>query len=120
MQAGTVVAGRFRIERIAGRGGTGTVYRARDVQTGEQAAVKIALLSSSEDLTRFTRETQLLAELHHPGIVRYVAHGTTDTGERFLAMEWIEGEDLSTRLVFDKLRVDEAMELMRRVAEALA
>jgi len=94
MRAGEVLADRFEIERLAGSGGMGTVYRARDRQSDEPVAVK--LLSRGEE-DRFLRECRLLAELNHPAIVRHVAHGQLATGEPYLAMEWLEGEDLAAR-----------------------
>src|SRR5678815_5699148 len=68
---------------------------------------------------RFAREIQLLSELTHPGIVRYVAHGTTSTGTMFLAMEWLDGEDLGPRLEREPLTIGESVTLVTRVAEAL-
>jgi tetratricopeptide (TPR) repeat protein/predicted Ser/Thr protein kinase len=118
---GTVVAGRFEIESLAGTGGMGVVYRAHDRQTGAEAALKILHGGSSPShRERFTREARLLAELTIPAVVRYLAHGLTDRGEQYLAMEWLEGEDLSTRLKREGLGAGEAVRLARRVAEALA
>src|SRR6185503_20501036 len=57
--------------------------------------------------------------LHHPGIVRYVAHGFSQPGEPYLAMEWLEGQALSDRLAHARLTVHESILLARRVAEAL-
>ena len=69
---------------------------------------------------RFAREAQVLAELNHPAIVRYVAHGETAQGQPYLVMEWLEGEDLSQRLTRLRLSVRESLDVARRVAEALA
>ena len=74
------------------------VYRARDGETGTPCAVKVLARAEPRLLERFDREARLLAELRHPGIVRYVTHGVTPEGDRYLAMEWLEGEDLSERL----------------------
>lgn len=115
----SVIAGRFEIESLAGSGGMGRVYKARDLRTGELAALKILHSASSEGQERFEREARLLAELSHPGIVRYVAHGTTDAGERFLAMEWLEGESLAERLERQGLTIPETIRLLLRVSSAL-
>src|SRR5262249_20762656 len=56
----------------------------------------------------------------HPSIVRYVSHGVTDEGRQFLAMEWLEGEDLADRLQRGPLDPADAVTLGRRAAEALA
>src|SRR5262245_8636440 len=69
---------------------------------------------------RFLREARVLAELRHPGIVRYIAHGQAATGELYLAMEWLDGEDLLSRLARTRTTLPEAVTLIRRVAEALA
>jgi tetratricopeptide (TPR) repeat protein len=120
MRPGDVIADRFEIEGSAGSGGMGQVYRARDQRSGEVVALKVLLDAYSLQHGRFAREAQLLAELRHPGIVRYVAHGVTPTGEPYLAMEWLEGEDLASRLDRGVLTVEETVMLGTRVAEALA
>ncbi len=110
-----VIADRFALERIAGKGGMGAVWRAIDQTTGEVVAVK---LMTGDGHARFAREAQVLAELAHPRIVRYIAHGEHD-GVPYLAMEWLEGMDLSKRLRIGLLDIDEAIEIARYTAEAL-
>jgi predicted ATPase len=120
MQPGLVFADQFEIERPAGSGGMGIVYRALDRQTGEPVALKVLHGRGLQDADRFLREALLLSELQHPGIVRYVGHGTTRSGERYLAIEWLEGESLSERLSREGLTVAESVTLTVRVAEALS
>ena len=116
-----LIAGRFRVEALAGRGGMGLVYRARDTVSGQLVALKLLNSTSTpEGLQRFNREAALLQRLRHPNIVSYVAHGTSGQDQPFLAMEWLEGEELSRRLARQPLRLPETLALMRRVAEALA
>jgi eukaryotic-like serine/threonine-protein kinase len=116
-----VVSDRFEIDRVAGAGGMGTVYRAIDRQTGAPVALKVINAGHGAELAeRFQREVSLLAELHHPGIVRFVASGTASDGQPFMAMEWLDGEGLSARLARGLLSVAEAVELGWRVASALA
>ena len=81
MLAGELIDGRFEVERPIGAGGMGKVYRARDRQTGEPVALKVLLGSRRIDEMRFAREAQALAALNLPGIVRYLAHGTTSAGK---------------------------------------
>jgi tetratricopeptide (TPR) repeat protein len=119
MRIGDVCAGRFELTRFAGAGGMARVYRAIDRKTGASVALKILHADEADDIGRFAREAELLAELHHPGIVRYVAHGTNAEGACWLAMEWLEGEDLGERLRNGRLFVGQAMSLCRRVGEAL-
>ncbi|MBI4703692.1 MAG: serine/threonine protein kinase [Deltaproteobacteria bacterium] len=118
MDAGVVVAGRFELERIAGAGGMGTVWRARDRVTGRAVAVKLAPASSRDLAERFEREAEVLCQLDHPALVGYVAHGTLGA-ELFLAMEWLEGEDLSQRLERQPLTAAESLALALRLADAL-
>jgi serine/threonine protein kinase/tetratricopeptide (TPR) repeat protein len=120
MQPGDVVADRFAIEAIAGSGGMGTVYRANDLVAGQQVALKVLGTKGHRDAARFAREAALLAELVHPGIVRYIAHGVTPEHEPYLVMEWLEGETLHTRLQRGRLAIADAIALMRATAEALA
>ncbi|WP_375766625.1 serine/threonine-protein kinase PknK [Archangium gephyra] len=118
---GKVIAGRFSLEGEAGRGGMGTVYRASDATTGRRVALKLLhAVTTPQAAMRFNREAVLLEGLHHPAIVSYVAHGTTETGQPYLAMEWLEGEDLAHRLKREPLSLSEVLSLLRRAAEGLA
>jgi tetratricopeptide (TPR) repeat protein len=111
--------GQFEIERLASSGGMASVYRARDRSSGALVALKVLHAASAQFAGHFARESYVLAELDHPGIVRYVGHGAAPTGELYLAMEWLEGEDLSKRLERGPLSVAETITLGVRVAEAL-
>ncbi|HEV8324667.1 MAG TPA: serine/threonine-protein kinase, partial [Myxococcota bacterium] len=119
MEAGAVLAERFVLERAAGAGGMGTVWRAHDRHTGEAVAVKVVIAGTDGETERFAREARTLAELRHPGIVRHVAHGTTPAGEAFLAMEWLDGEDLAERLARQGLTAAEAVTAAALAARAL-
>jgi len=120
MGPGAVVAGRFELVRFAGSGGMGEVYRSVDRTTGRPAAVKLLVDRESGDSERFEREARILADLSHPGIVRHLAHGALPSGARWLAMEWIEGEDLSRVLGRrQKLHLEEVLAMGRAVAETL-
>ncbi len=118
LTVGEVVGGRFQVETLADWGGMGAVYRARDRETGSLVALKLLLDMTSEE--RFQREARVLSELNHPGIVGYVAHGRTERGAPFLAMEWLDGKDLRARLSTRALTVAEAISVARGAAEALA
>jgi eukaryotic-like serine/threonine-protein kinase len=121
LAAGARIADRFTVEALAGHGGMGAVYRAQDSLTGRRVALKLLhAVTSPEAVYRFNREAILLAELRHPAIVSYVAHGSTRRGQPFLAMAWLEGEDLAQRLGTKPLRLPESVALVRRIAEALA
>ena len=118
MQLGDVVAGRFELVAVAGTGGMATVYRARDAATGEPVAVKTLREVGEHEAERFAREAAVLVELAHPGIVRYVAHGSW-AHEPYLAMEWIDGVTLHDRLQ-KPVGIAEAVGVARALAAALA
>ncbi|MDI1451834.1 serine/threonine-protein kinase [Polyangium sp. 6x1] len=120
MQAGDIIDDRFVIERIAGSGGMGSVFRAHDRLSSGPVAIKVLHDREPRDLARFDMEARVLAELDHPGIVRYVTHGVSGAGEPFLAMEWLAGEDLGTRLSRGRLTIDESITVIGAAASALA
>ncbi len=115
-----IVADRFVIERLVGSGGMGEVFRAKDRLSGGLVALKVLYGSLAREAERFKREAQILADITHPRIVRYVAHGVLEGGRPYLAMEWLEGEDLAERLERSGLTLHETLTLARRVAEALS
>jgi tetratricopeptide (TPR) repeat protein len=118
LEPGSTFAGRFEVLARTGAGGMGVVYRALDRERGVHVALKVMAAGASE-VERFEREARVLAALDHPAIVRHVAHGTTDGGEPWLAMEWLEGRDLARRLEHEGVTVEEAIRIAERVASAL-
>lgn len=120
MQKGDVVGDRFVLERLAGTGGMGAVFQGYDRKTGDLVAVKVLAEQDPEAIGRFAQEASALAELGHPNIVRYVAHGTTPNSAPYLVMEWLEGESLAARLDRGRLSIDETLAIATRVASALA
>lgn len=116
LPTGHLVAGRFEIERPAAAGSFGAIYLATDRKDGKKVALKVLLRDS--DGPRFTREARVLADIDDPGVVPYVAHGV-DEGRPYLAMRWLEGEDLDVRLERAPLSVPEAIALGIRIARGL-
>ena len=118
---GKVIAG-YRIEERVGRGGMGVVYRAEHLNLRRRAAIKIIApdLAESEGFReRFTREARIAAALQHPNIVTVYDAGEVD-GILYLAMQYIEGNDLSAVLRKDgRLRPYRAIDVCRQVASAL-
>jgi CheY-like chemotaxis protein len=118
---GTVIAG-YRIEERIGRGGMGVVYRAEHINLQRRAAVKIIApdLAESEGFReRFTREARIAAALQHPNIVTVYDAGEVE-GLLYLAMQYIEGEDLAAVLLREgRLRPYRAIDVCRQVAAAL-
>jgi tetratricopeptide (TPR) repeat protein len=119
MREGTVFAERFVVEGLAGSGGMGEVYRASDRTTGEPVALKVMHVRGGSP-ERFLREGRVLADLNVPGVVRYVAHGLSSDNRPYLAMEWLDGEELAHRLARGGLTVRESVLVVRATAEALA
>jgi len=114
---------RFVVEREVGRGGAGIVYRAYDLQSEQVVALKVIASEAGdapEEEARFAREGQLLENLDHPGIVKTVGFGVFDeNGLPFVAMEWLDGEDLTARQKREPLTIPQAVDLTVHVAEAL-
>ncbi len=117
MNPGDLLADRYEIVKRAGAGGMGAVYQAEDRVGGGQVAVKVTVAAA--DRARALREARSLQTLVHPQIVRYVDHGETPTGELYLVMEWLEGEDLAARLARAPLSLRDSVDVTRRAAEAL-
>ncbi len=118
-----LLGGRFLVEREVGRGGVGIVYRAKDEITGEHVALKVIALSGvdASEEARFGREGRVLAGLHHPGIVRVVSFGMLDESQQpYVAMEWLEGEDIAQRQRRAPLNLGDALEVAAQMADALA
>jgi Tol biopolymer transport system component len=111
----------YRLVEKIGEGGMGVVWRAEDTTLGLDVAIKVlppAVAQDAERLARFEREAKLLASLQHPNIA--VIHGLHADGDvRFLAMELIEGEDLSARLSRGAMTTADSLAIARQVAEAL-
>lgn len=118
MEPGSIVAERFEIDALAGTGGMGSVYRARDCATGQTVALKL-LLHEEAHSKRLLREAELLAELVHPNIVRYVAHGASRGIGSYIAMEWLDGISLRERLIQGRLTVNETLAVIEQAALAL-
>ncbi|MBK9259599.1 MAG: protein kinase [Polyangiaceae bacterium] len=114
-------ADRFVIVGRAGSGGMGDIYKALDQATGQHVALKVLRDSATpQERVRFAREISILADLRHPNIVQYVAHGTWSDGRFFFAMEWLDGEDVGQRQRRAPLGMRDAVEVIRRSSAAMA
>ena len=112
------IGGRFQPLAQASRGSMGSVYRARDLATGHVVALKVLTLDRPFDLVRFGREATLLAKVHHPNVVDYVAHGESE-GVHYLVQEWVEGVTLAEKLLTTGVTVSEAVAVAIGLAGAL-
>ncbi len=113
--------GNYPVEREVGRGGMGIVYLARDTKLDRPVAIKVlpaAFASDPDRLGRFEREARLLASLSHPNIAAIYGLEEAD-GQRFLVLEYVDGETLAERVVHGPLAVDDAIDVCRQIAAAL-
>ncbi|CAN5465148.1 hypothetical protein BH20CHL7_BH20CHL7_13680 [soil metagenome] len=117
-----MVAGRYRLGAVLGRGGMATVHRATDIRLGREVAVKLLRpeVTTDRDLAqRFRREALAATVLRHPNIVPCLDTGT-DGDQPFLVMELVDGEDLAARLRRGgRLAPAEAARIGLEVARAL-
>jgi Tol biopolymer transport system component len=113
--------GPYEITSKLGEGGMGVVYRARDPRLGRDVAIKVLpelMSQDAERLSRFERESKLLASLNHPNIAAVL--GIEEAGGmRALVMELVEGETLGERLQRGAIGADDAVTIARQIAEAL-
>ncbi len=126
---GTVLAKRYRVTGLLGRGGMGEVYRADDLKLGQQVALKLlppSLEQHQDRLDRFLNEVRLSLRVTHPNVCRAFDIGEVpaqDSGpaQQFLSMEYVDGEDLSTLLRrIGRLPEDKALEIARQICAGLA
>ncbi|HJU66128.1 MAG TPA: serine/threonine-protein kinase, partial [Gemmatimonadaceae bacterium] len=118
----STLADRYTVERQIGGGGMAVVYLARDLRYERRVALKVLAPELAEALGpgRFLREIEIAARLSHPRIVPLLDSGTVD-GLLFYVMPFVEGDSLRQRLDREKqLPVDDAVEIARQVAAALA
>ena len=124
LAAGTRI-GHFEIIGVLGVGGMGEVYRASDSRLGREAALKLlpdSLASDPDRVARFTREAQVLASLSHPNIGGIYGLEEAQVDNRLvraLVLELVEGETLADRIARGPIPVDDALPIIRQIAEAL-
>jgi len=121
---GTTLQSRYRLQRLLGQGGMGAVYEAVQIPLNKRVAVKVmarALAANQEALARFRREADVTSQLGHPHIVQVFDFGETPTGEPYLVMEYLEGEDLEQRLArVGRFSLAATVKVVKQVASALA
>jgi serine/threonine-protein kinase len=120
---GTVLADRYRIVGLLGKGGMGEVYRADDLKLGQAVALKFlphGLEQEPGRLDRFLNEVRTARQVSHSNVCRVYDVGEVD-GHHFLSMEYVDGEDLASLLRrIGRLPRDKAIELSRQLAAGLA
>jgi hypothetical protein len=120
---GALLAGRYRIVALLGRGGMGEVYRADDLTLGQPVALKFlpqSILDNPNALERFRNEVRMARRVSHPNVCR-VYDLTELGGNFFLSMEYIDGEDLGALLRrIGRLPSDKALEIARKLCAGLS
>ena len=114
--------GPYRVERLLGEGGMGSVYLCQqDEPVKRQVAVKLIKLGmDSERIVRgFEREREALERMEHPNIARVLDAGTSDAGRPFFAMEYVDGSDVLSACDQHNLAVSERLRVFVKVARAI-
>ncbi len=120
---GQIIAQRYRVVALAGRGGMGEVYRAEDLTLGQVVALKFLPATLSQDATalaRFHAEVRTARQVSHPNVCRMFDIGEAE-GTLFLTMEYVDGEDLASVVRrIGRLSPDKAAEVARQICAGLA
>ncbi len=120
---GALVAGRYRIIALIGRGGMGEVYRATDLKLRQPVALKFlpAALAADRGLfERFLNEVRIARQVSHPNVCRVYDIGEFE-GQHYISMEYVDGEDLASLLRrIGRLPADKAIDIGRRLCAGLA
>ena len=120
---GALIAGRYRISALLGRGGMGEVYRATDLVLRQPVALKFlpeAAHAAAPALERFLNEVRIARQISHPNVCRVYDIGVHE-GLHYISMEYVDGEDLSGLLRrIGRLPGDKALEFARRICAGLA
>ena len=120
---GTLIAGRYRIISLLGRGGMGEVYRATDLTLGQPVALKFLPdtgVGFERMLERFQNEVRVARQVSHPNVCRVYDLGEFENMP-YMSMEYIDGEDLSGLLSkIGRLPADKALDIARKICAGLA
>jgi serine/threonine-protein kinase len=124
VNVGDVLAGKYRVERVLGRGGMGVVVGARHLRLGETVAIKLLLPEALRDgglVARFLREGRAAARIRSEHVARVFDVGTLDNGAPYIVMEHLEGSDLREVVkARGPLPVEEAVGYVLQACAALA
>ncbi len=120
---GSVVAGKYRLIRVLGRGGMGVVYEAEHAMTRRRVAVKVLHAhhkESSDAAKRFINEAQSAGRIQHPNVVEVLDAGEDADGSLYLVLELLSGQDLATQLMrVRRLEVADTLTIIAQVLQAL-
>jgi serine/threonine-protein kinase len=120
---GAIIAGRYRLVSLLGRGGMGEVYRADDLTLDQPVALKFlpeGVAASDTRLAQFHNELRIARQVSHKNVCRLYDLGDAD-GRRFLTMEFVDGEDLGSSLRrFGRMPPDKAIQIARQLCAGVA
>jgi serine/threonine-protein kinase len=119
---GTILAGKYRVERVLGQGGMGIVVQATHLQLHQPVAVKFLLpevLTNPEVVQRFLREAQAVVRLKSEHVARVIDIGSLDDGAPYMVLEYLDGTDLAD-FPRQQLTIGQIVDLMLQACEALA
>ena len=123
MLIGATLGGTFKVTRLVGQGGMGAVYEAQNIRLNKRFAVKVLsrdVLENPDVVHRFQREARICSSLGHPHITEIIDFNETEDGTSYIVMEFLDGEDLSTRLErVKKLPPSLAVPIVGQVCSAL-
>ncbi len=121
---GAVLCGRYRLTKLIGQGGMGSVYEAHDRQMADrQVAVKVLaahLTTDETQVTRFEQEARAANQLRHPNTISVLDFGHTEDGLLFMALEYLHGETLTQVLRHGAIEPARSLFMLRQICKSLA
>jgi serine/threonine protein kinase len=121
VNAGDILADKYRVERVLGQGGMGVVVLAEHLELRERVAIKFLLdtADNAELAERFLREARAAVKIKSEHVVRVIDVGRLPTRAPYMVMEYLEGEDLSQRLLSGPIPIDDAVDYVVQSCEAM-
>jgi serine/threonine-protein kinase len=121
---GSIIQNRYEVEEPIGRGGMSSVYRARDLNSGEKVAFKVMhahLLDNPANVRRFRREAQAANKVRHPHAVKIFDVGVTPNGSPYIIMDYLDGPSLSDVIAKEgKLPVERCLKIFIQACSAMS
>jgi serine/threonine protein kinase len=121
-RAGYILADKYRVERVLGRGGMGLVVVARHLQLFEPVAIKFLMpeYQTSESVGRFMREAWAATKIKSEYVVRVTDVASLPDGATYIVMDYLDGEDLARALQHGPMSIEQGVELLLQMCEGLA
>src|SRR5687768_8868144 len=123
-RVGTIIADRYRLDGVLGKGGMSVVYRATHTLTQREVALKLLEVTEAADkdnFARFLREAQSAVKLQHPNVVEVLDMGKLEDGSLYLALELLRGKTFADLLkIKRRLSPKEALDLLLPIMDAVA